>query len=133
MFLPRLLRRFGTRLRSAGLMTMAVSAVSLWSVPVLWVRVVALFIMGIGAGPLYPVSIDDLFKVDGVDTVALGAVGALASGTAITIGPLMFGVIADSISLRHAALVVPVMALTVIALMRRHASAPTPAIIDLAT
>lgn len=134
MFLARLLHRFGANLRVVGLMMMGVSALFLWSIPSLWVRVAALFCMGFGAGPLYPVSIDDLFKVEGVDSVALGAVGALASGTAICVGPLLFGIVADTVSLRHAVLIVPVMTLIVITMLRRGQRQRTvPVLADLAT
>jgi MFS family permease len=45
-----------------------------------------------------------------VDSVALGAYGALASGLGVTVGPLALGVLSDSVGLRRAMLVVPVMA-----------------------
>jgi predicted MFS family arabinose efflux permease len=35
----------------------------------------------------------------------------MASGTAVTIGPLLLGVLADMVSLRHALLFVPALAL----------------------
>jgi len=46
-----------------------------------------------------------------MDSVSLGAYAALASGVAVTIGPLALGVLADSVGLRRAILIAPVFAL----------------------
>ena len=45
-----------------------------------------------------------------LDAVALGAYCALASGVAVTLGPLALGALADSVGLRWAILIVPVLA-----------------------
>ena len=61
-------------------------------------RVAGLTIVGLGAGPLYPLDVDRLYVAaeHRIDPVSLGAICMLAAGTAITLGPLALGVLADS-------------------------------------
>jgi predicted MFS family arabinose efflux permease len=72
-------------------------------------RVVGLTIVGLGAGPLYPLDVDRLYLAaeHRIDPVSLGAICMLAAGVAITLGPLGLGVLADSIGLKNALLIVP--------------------------
>lgn len=42
--------------------------------------------------------------------MALGAFSALASGAAVSVGPLVMGALADAVGLRWAILIVPVLA-----------------------
>ena len=71
-----------------------------------------LVIVGFGGAPLYPLTVDRFYLRAGgrLDAVALGAYCALASGVAVTLGPLALGVLADSVGLRWALLIVPVLA-----------------------
>ncbi len=109
--LPALVRRFGDRTRSVAFGCCAVGAVLMWIGPGLWPRVLGLTVVAVGAGPLYPLAVERLYEREGADTVSLGFVTALASGAAVTAGPLLLGVLADAVSLRHALLFVPVLAL----------------------
>ena len=70
-------------------------------------------IVGFGGGPLYPLTVDAFYAKagDDLDSVSMGAYCALASGAAVTIGPLALGVLADAVGLRWAILVVPALAL----------------------
>jgi hypothetical protein len=102
---------FGPWTRSVAFGVSATGALLMWAGPGLWPRVIGLTIVALGAGGLYPLAVDRLYERGGADTVSLGFVTALASGTAVTIGPLLLGVLADVVSLRHALLFVPALAL----------------------
>lgn len=110
MTLPRWVALFGPWTRSLCFALATVGTLVMWMGPGLWPRVAGLTIVAIGAGPLYPLAVDQLYERGGADTVLLGFVTALASGTAVTIGPLLLGVLADGVGLRHALLFVPVLA-----------------------
>jgi fucose permease len=127
MTLPRWVAKFGPWTRSYCFALAAVGTLVMWMGPGLWVRVAGLTIVAIGAGPLYPLAVDRLYDHQGADTVSLGFVTALASGTAVTIGPLLLGVLADAVSLRHALLFVPVIAALGVYTARPAATSPQPA------
>ena len=110
MILPRIVGVTGPWARTVCFAAAAVGATLLWTGPGLATRVAGLMIVGFGCGPLYPLAVDALYQRSHADTVALGAVCALASGVAITIGPLTLGVLADLVTLHHAILWVPVLA-----------------------
>jgi MFS family permease len=110
MTLPRWVALFGAWTRSLCFALAVIGTLVMWVGPGLWARVAGLTIVAIGAGPLYPLAVDQLYERGGAGTVSLGFVTALASGTAVTIGPLLLGVLADAVSLRHALLFVPVIA-----------------------
>jgi hypothetical protein len=80
--------------------------------PGLLPRVAGLTIVGFGGAPLYPLTVDRLYKSaeHKIDSISLGAICALASGAAVTLGPLALGILADSVGLRRALLIVPVIA-----------------------
>lgn len=110
MVLPRIVAVAGPWARSACFGAAAIGAALLWAGPGLAPRVVGLMIVGFGCGPLYPLSVDALYQRAEADSVALGAVCALASGVAITVGPLALGLLADVVTLHHAILWVPLLA-----------------------
>lgn len=116
MFISRLLmptlRRFvGEGLREWALAGTGIGVALLWAVPSLPGKVVALALVGFAAGPLYTTSMDRLYAVaPDADAQGLGALGALASGAAVTTAPLALGVIADIVGLQLAVLIVPVLA-----------------------
>ena len=66
-------------------------------------------IVGFGGAPLYPLTVDKLYASAEykIDSVSLGAICILASGTAVTLGPLALGVLSDSVGLQYALLIVP--------------------------
>jgi MFS family permease len=110
--LPRLMRLLGDATVSIGFVVLAVGALTMAFAPGLWPRVAGLVIVGAGGAPLYPLTVDRLYAAaeHKIDSIGLGAMCALASGAAVTLGPLALGVLADAVGLRHALLVVPVIA-----------------------
>jgi hypothetical protein len=117
MSLPRLVRRAGDAGLAVAYAVAGTGALLMWIGPNLGVRVVALSIAAIGAGPLYPLSVDGLYRHGdarpdraAIDSGTLGALAALSSGVAISVGPMVLGVLADVVGLRHALLVVPLLA-----------------------
>lgn len=71
-------------------------------------RLVGLAVAGAGVALLYPVSFARLYGP--VPEASVGAVGALASGTAITLAPPALGALADALDLGWALLSIPAMA-----------------------
>ena len=112
LLLPRVLARWATTTVSIGFVVLAVGALIMCFAPGLPLKVVGLTIVGIGGGPLYPLTVDRFYARAGhrLDSVSLGAYCALASGAAVTAGPLVLGALADGVGLRWAILVVPALA-----------------------
>jgi predicted MFS family arabinose efflux permease len=113
MVLPRLLARFGAATVSLSFLTIGSGALIMCFAPGLPAKILGLAVVGFGGGPLYPLTVDGFYAQAGdrLDSVAMGAFCALASGVAVTLGPLALGVLADSVGLRWALLVVPALAL----------------------
>jgi len=113
MVLPTTLRRLRGATISVSFLTIGAGAIVMCFGPGLTLKVLGLVIVGFGGGPLYPLTVDRLYERAGstVDSVSLGAIGAMASGAAVTVGPLALGVLADSVGLRRAILIVPALAL----------------------
>ena len=113
MSLPRLLARFHGWTLPFGFLLAGLGTTVMCLVPGLGAKVVGLGIVGFGGGLLYPMTVDGFYvRAHGyMDSVSLGAYTALASGAAVTIGPLALGVLADSVGLRWAILIVPALAL----------------------
>ena len=107
-----LVRWFGERTTALCYSFVLAGVIVLCVVPSLPVRAAALGLCGVGAGPLYPLTVDRFYvRVgDALDSATLSAYCALASGVAITIGPLALGVLSDVADLRWAVLVVPALA-----------------------
>jgi MFS family permease len=128
MLLPGLLRRTGDRASMVCFTVTAGGALLMWAGPGVAIRVAGLVVVGMGAGPLYPLAVERLYERSAADTTSLGAIAALSSGTAVIIGPLVLGALADAVGLRHALLVVPVLAVIGIAIAdpRRERTAPGP-------
>ena len=105
---------FGAATVSFGFIGLSIGALMLCFMPNLALKALGVLVMGFSAGPLYPLTVDGLYlrASSRVDSVSLGAFCALASGVAISIGPLMLGILADSVGLRWAILFVPVLALS---------------------
>ena len=112
LILPRLLARFGDATIMLSFLTIGFGALVMAFAPGLPLKVVGLTIVGFGGGPLYPLTVDKFYGRAGhkLDSVSMGAFCALASGAAVTLGPLALGVLADQVGLRWALLVVPVLA-----------------------
>jgi MFS family permease len=107
--LPSVMRLLGEATVAVSFITMGIGALVMCFAPGLLPRVAGLTIVGFGGAPLYPLTVDRLYMSaeHKIDSISLGAICILASGTAVTLGPLALGVLADSIGLRHALLIVP--------------------------
>ena len=110
LLMPRFVRVFGLWSRTVSYLVAACGVLLMWSGPSLGIRVVGLVIVGFGASTLFPLAVDRLYLREGSDTVALGAIVALGSGTAVVIGPTTMGLLSDSIGVRNSILIVPVLA-----------------------
>lgn len=112
MVMAHQLRLFGRWIVPAGFCGLAIGAMTMCLAPGLVAKTLGLAMIGLSGSSLYPLTVDRLYAAAGgeVDSVSLGAVSALASGTAISIGPLVLGVLADRVGLRWAILVLPSMA-----------------------
>ena len=106
---PRVVGVFGRSTVSSCFLLLACGSLVMVFGGGLLPRVIGLAIVGIGAGPLYPLDVDRLYlsAEHKIDSVSLGAICILAAGFAITLGPLALGVLADSFGLRRALLIVP--------------------------
>ena len=108
--MPMVVRLFGDATVAVGFVTVAIGALLMFSGPGLAVRVAGLVIVGFGGAPLYPLTVDRLYASaeHKIDSISLGAICILASGIAVTSGPLVMGVLSDAVGLRSALLMVPV-------------------------
>jgi predicted MFS family arabinose efflux permease len=109
--LPVLLRWWGDATVSISFLILGLGASVMCFAPGIAWKTVGLVIVGLGAAPLYPLTVDRFYlrAAHGLDAIALGAYCALASGVAVTLGPLALGVLADAVGLRWALLIVPVL------------------------
>lgn len=73
-------------------------------------RVLAGVLVGLGTSLIYPRALGRLFDLVPRAIVAVSAAGALASGLAVAIAPLVVGAVADATSLVAAMAIVPVLA-----------------------
>jgi MFS family permease len=107
--MPSVVRLFGDATVTVSFITTGVGAMVMCFAPGLLPRVAGLVIVGFGGAPLYPLTVDRLYASaeHKIDSISLGAICILASGTAVTLGPLAMGVLADGIGLRLALLIVP--------------------------
>jgi MFS family permease len=107
--MPAIIRLFGEATVAASFITMGFGAMVMCFAPGLIPRVIGLTIVGFGGAPLYPLTVDRLYMSaeHKIDSISLGAICILASGTAVTLGPLAMGVLADQVGLRRALLIVP--------------------------
>jgi MFS family permease len=110
--LPMLLRTFGRATVSLSFVVTGAGALVMCFAPGLAWKVAGLTLVGLGGAPLYPLTVDRFYVRAGfrLDSLSMGAYCALASGVAVTVGPLALGVVADAVGLRWAILVVPVLA-----------------------
>jgi len=110
--LPTLQRLWGDATISYSFLVIGAGALVMCFAPGLAWKTFGLVVVGFGGAPLYPLTVDRFYVRAGhmLDAVSLGAFCALASGVAVTLGPLALGVLADAVGLRWAILVVPVLA-----------------------
>jgi len=107
--LPSIIRVFGDATITVSFITMGIGTLIMGFAPGLWPRVAGLAIVGFCGAPLYPLTVDRLYASaeHKIDSVSLGAICILASGTAVTLGPLALGVLSDSVGLQQALMIVP--------------------------
>jgi MFS family permease len=112
LMVPTLLRWFGDATISVSFVIIGSGAALMCFGPGIAWKVVGLTVVGFGGGPLYPLTVDRFYARAGhrLDSVSMGAFCALASGVAVTLGPLALGVLADAVGLQWAILVVPTLA-----------------------
>ncbi len=123
--MPWMLRRFGPNLREIALVCVGLGALGLWAAPHLWLQVAAIAAIGFAAGPLFNTSVDRFHAiVPNMNTETFGALCSLATGLAVSIGPLALGVIADAVGLHTAILTMPLVAFIVFAIARRMPAQP---------
>lgn len=120
---PAFLRRSERWTLPLGYVVTALGAVLMVTGPGLAVRVAGLALIGFGAAPLYPLTVDRFYSAVGhrQDSVSMGAFCALASGVAVTAGPLALGVLADIVGLQYGMLVVPALCVVAVVTQRRPA------------
>jgi predicted MFS family arabinose efflux permease len=108
--MPTIVRYLGDATVMVSFLVLAGGALIMCFAPGLLPRVAGLTIIGFGGASLYPLTVDRLYASaeHKIDSISLGAICILASGTAVTLGPLALGVLADQIGLRRALLIVPV-------------------------
>lgn len=104
--IPHVLRMFGQAAVAVSFVAFAVGTLLMCFGPALWMKVAGVALGGLAGGPLYPLTVDRFYArtQHRLDSVTLGAYCSLASGAAVTLGPLVMGVIADIVSLRWAIL-----------------------------
>ncbi len=122
LILPATQRLFGEATIAVSFVAVGVGATTMCFGPGLAVKVLGLAITAFGGGPLYPLTVDRLYRraESSVDSTSLGAIGALASGAAVTIGPLTLGVLADTFGLRWAILFIPALCILGAVTQRPH-------------
>ena len=98
------------RVEGLGFAMTAFGVLLVWGGPSPVARALGLLVQGLGLAVLYPLGVARLFECTDADTESLGALAALASGVAITIGPMLIGTLADAIGLRWAFLSMPLVA-----------------------
>ena len=108
--MPTIIRFLGDATVTVSFLVLGCGAVAMCFAPGLLPRVAGLTVVGLGGAALYPLTVDRLYASaeHKIDSISLGAICILASGTAVTLGPLALGVLADSVGLRKALLIVPV-------------------------
>lgn len=96
---PRLLGR-GFPLAHAGV-ALAVAAALTCAAPLGPLPILAACLAaGLGLSPLYPLTVGQLVRIPGMDPGRGSAVGALGSGTAVLLAPLLLGLLARAVPLR---------------------------------
>ena len=82
-------------------------------------RIGGLLVLGLAVALMYPVGFSRLY-VDDLPSSSAGAVGALASGTAVTFAPLALGALADLAGLGSALFIIPALALAGLVLVTQQ-------------
>ena len=132
----RLLERFrtGQLLLGAFVLILAVLPVYLLS-PFQWLTVTALFVLGLGIGNLFPLSLSGAMAAGGTATARASARVSVFGSAAMLIMPNILGNLADAVGLRAALWMVAVVAVIAISIVltaqnrqaqRRNRQTPQP-------
>lgn len=81
-----------------------------WLSPVPWLNVAGLFVMGLGASNLFPLSLDAAMRVGAVNTARASARVSLFAGLSLVTLPQLVGTLADSMGIGRAYAVLGVVA-----------------------
>lgn len=120
-------RVFGANSISVAFGIVAIGSGVMVFAPSLTGRVIGLALVGFGGGPIYPLAFERLHERAShlVDSVGLSAYSALASGIGILIGPLILGVLADSVGLRWGLLYATVLSIVGVVTQRARPATRT--------
>ncbi|CAB4364213.1 unannotated protein [freshwater metagenome] len=107
-----IIRRLGAATTSVAFAMAGLGAAVMCFAPSLGLKVAGLAVVGTFGGLLYPMAVDRFYQraQHTMDSVSLGAYAAMGNGVAVTIGPLVLGVLADTVHLRWAILVISALA-----------------------
>lgn len=127
-----LVQRFSVvRVIGGALLTAGVGFALFWLTRTAWVGLAGLLVTGLGVAPLYPLILSLAMGASQGNTNAASARTTLASGSAITVLPLVLGRLADAVGIHSAYGVVPVLlvgTLAIVLLAARKARAPAAAL-----
>ena len=119
LLVPQLVRAFGHSLEMACFIGVIAGSLTLvfghWSL----LRFFAVGVVAFSAAPTYTLGVERLFIRGGANpatTANLSSLAAIASGVAITVGPLVIGIGGDVFGLRYAMLMTPAAAAVALAL-----------------
>jgi fucose permease len=114
--------RHPTTVVLGGCTVAAIGFAVFWGAPATVLAAVGLFVTGTGVALLYPATVARLVAARPHDRNASAATGALASGMAIGIPPLLLANLADHVGVHRAYLLVPVLIVLLVALVLLTAS-----------
>ncbi len=106
----------------AGSTVAAIGFAVFWAAAATALAAVGLFVTGTGVALIYPATVARLVAARPHDRNASAATGALASGMAIGIPPLLLANLADQVGVHRAYLLVPVLLVLLVALVLLTAS-----------
>jgi MFS family permease len=107
---PMLVAALRRRLEACCYGGTAAAVLVLLAAPWPVVKLGAVAAVAFSVGPMYTLGVDRLFVRGGSDSASISALASLASGVAVTVGPVVLGAAADRVGLSRAMLAVVVAA-----------------------
>ncbi len=104
---PRLIALLGRRLEAACFGAFGAGALTLLFTRNHVLAILAIAVSSFAIGPTYTLTVERMFLRSTSPTLITSSLSAVASGVAITIGPLLVGTLSDIFSLRTALLCLP--------------------------
>jgi MFS family permease len=111
LLVPRLIALFGRHLEFSCFFGTGLGVMVLLFVSSPVAQLLAISFVAFSAGPMYTLTVERLFLRNTVDTKLTSSLSAVASGLAITLGPLTVGALSDAFGLQRAMLFVPALAI----------------------